>query len=248
MNRPILFIADLHLCPERPQINAAFFALLAHEARAAKALYILGDFFEAWVGDDDLSAPLPAEVAAALKALVAAGTAVYVMVGNRDFLLGGRFAAASDVQLLTDPTQIDLYGIPTLLLHGDSLCLDDVAYQSFRQRVRNPQWQAAFLQKPLAERHAMARALRDKSEQTKADKTPDIMDVTPAAVENALRDRGCRQMIHGHTHRPAEHVLRVGGQTCTRWVLPDWYHRIGWLHCDATGCRLELRSLSPADL
>ncbi len=239
MQAPTLFIADLHLTPERPQINAAFFAFIADPAARAHALYILGDFFEAWVGDDDLAAPLHTEVAAALKRLTERGIPVFLMHGNRDFLLAEVFCHASGATLIADPSVIELNGEGTLLMHGDTLCTDDIAYQAFRAQARDPGWQANFRAKPLAERHALANALRAQSEETKADKTPAIMDVSPGTVSNALRQSGCHRLIHGHTHRPALHHLEIDGHMAERWVLPAWYEGAGWLQCDASGCQLN---------
>lgn len=235
MSAHTVFIADLHLTPERPQINAAFFRFLTEVASQAEALYILGDFFEAWVGDDDLADPLHAEVAAALKRLADRGVAVWLMHGNRDFLLAEAFCHASGARLLPDPSVINLYGIQTLLMHGDSLCTDDAAYQTFRAQVRDPAWQTAFLQRPLEERRALARALREQSEHTKADKTPEIMDVNAAAVAAAMQSSGARRLIHGHTHRPAHHPE----SGFDRWVLPAWYDGPGWLVCSETECVLN---------
>jgi len=233
-----LFIADLHLCNERPQINAAFFAFLDAHATKADALYCLGDLFEAWVGDDDLVDTLHAEVARALHQLVNAGVAVFVMHGNRDFLLAEAFCQASGATLIADPTVITLNGVQTLLMHGDTLCSDDVGYLAFRQQARDPAWQRAFLDKPLTERHTLAQALRARSETTKADKTPEIMDVNAAAVTSALHAHGCTRLIHGHTHRPAHHIPSHGTE---RWVLPAWYDGAGWLQCDANAdCQLHL--------
>lgn len=238
MQGPTLFIADLHLTPERPQINAAFFAFIKGPAAQAQALYILGDFFEAWVGDDDLTAPLHAEVATALKHLSAKGVPVFLMHGNRDFLLAETFCQASGATLIADPSVIKLNDADTLLMHGDTLCTDDLAYQAFRAQARDPNWQTAFLAKPLTERHALANALRAQSEQTKADKTPEIMDVNPGTVIQTLRQSGCHRLIHGHTHRPARHTLEIDGHPAERWVLPAWYEGAGWLQCDNTGCGL----------
>ncbi len=233
-----LFISDLHLTAERPAANERFFHFLKDTAARAEALYILGDFFEAWVGDDALAYPLHSAVAAALKALAERGVRVYVMHGNRDFLLGEDFCRASGAALLPEPHVADLYGQSTLLMHGDALCTDDVDYQHFRRMVRDSAWQAAFLRRPLAEREAMARELRNRSEQIKGDKRPEIMDVNAGAVEAAFRRHGARRLIHGHTHRPARHGVSVDGAACERWVLPDWYETGGYLACDANGCRL----------
>lgn len=236
MQRSALFIADLHLTPERPLINAAFFRFLEHEAAGVSALYILGDFFEAWVGDDALDTPFAAELAQALRHRVNAGTAIYLMHGNRDFLLADAFCQASGVTLIRDPTVIDLAGEKTLLMHGDTLCTDDVAYQAFRRQARDPGWQSVFLAKPLTERQALAHALRAQSEQIKADKTPEIMDANTDAVDQAMRQHGCTRLIHGHTHRPGQHLETLG----ERWVLPAWYNGAGWLSCTHTRCHLHL--------
>lgn len=236
-----LFISDLHLTTDRPQINQQFFAFLAQVAPAAGALYILGDLFEYWVGDDDTEDALNTGVADALAQLSRGGVAVYFMHGNRDFLVGRDFAARSGARLIDDPAVADLHGTRTLLMHGDTLCTDDIEYQKARAHYRNPQVQAKLLQLPLAARHQQARALRAQSEASKADKAMEIMDVSPAAVEQVLRQHGYPRLIHGHTHRPARHVHTVDGHACERWVLNDWYQRGGYLYCDAAGC--EARSL-----
>ena len=233
-----LFISDLHLCSGRPEISRNFFDFLRREAQGAEGLYILGDPFEYWAGDDDLGDPFNRAVIEALAQLVQDGVPIYLMHGNRDFVIGDTFAQASGVTLLPDPTLLSLHGQPTLLMHGDTLCTDDVAYQAFRAQARDPDWQANFLAKPLDERHALANALRAQSEETKADKTPAIMDVSPEAVSHALRQSGCHRLIHGHTHRPALHPLEIDGHMAERWVHPAWYEGAGWLQCDATGCQL----------
>lgn len=233
-----LFISDLHLTAERPAANERFFRFLAETAPAAEALYILGDFFEAWVGDDALSDPFHARVAAALHQLVSRGVRLYVMHGNRDFLLGEDFSRATGADLLIEPCVVNLYDRPTLLLHGDVLCTDDLDYQHFRRLVRDPGWQAGFLARPLPERVALARQLRERSEQVKGDKRPEIMDANPEAVLSAFRQHGVQRMIHGHTHRPAHHRIRVDDRSCERWVLPDWYDTGGYLACSEGGCSL----------
>lgn len=235
-----LFISDLHLTVERPAAYTRFFRFLNETVAHASELYILGDFFEAWVGDDALAHPFHAEVAAALRSLSVLGVRVSVMHGNRDFLLAEDFCRASGAGLLPEPSVADLYGEPTVLMHGDALCTDDVDYQRFRHMVRDPAWQAAFLRHPLAEREAMARELRNRSEQSKGDKRQEIMDVNATAVETVFRQYGVRRLIHGHTHRPARHSVMVDGVACERWVLPDWYETGGYLACDATGCRLVM--------
>jgi len=219
-----LFISDLHLDDARPQITRQFARLLATEARAADALYILGDLFESWIGDDD-DAPLAAHVADNLRALHDAGVPVYFMHGNRDFLLGEDYARRAGMVLLPDPTIVDLNGERILLMHGDTLCSDDVEYQKFRTLVRNPEWQQAFLAKPLAERRAFAAVARGESGRHTAMKAAEIMDVNPLAVLAALRTHGVRKLIHGHTHRPATHRLDLDGATAERIVLGDWYEQ-----------------------
>jgi UDP-2,3-diacylglucosamine hydrolase len=204
-----LFISDLHLTTERPQANQQFFDFLQHTAPAARALYILGDLFEYWVGDDDTEDDLNGAVAAALAKLAGQGVAVYFMHGNRDFLVGQDF--------------------------GDTLCTDDIEYHKQRAYYRNPQTQAQLLQLPLVVRHQKARELRAQSETSKSNKAAEIMDVSPTAVEQALREHGYPRLIHGHTHRPARHEHVVDGHTCERWVLGDWYQRGNYFYCDAAG-------------
>jgi UDP-2,3-diacylglucosamine hydrolase len=231
-----LFISDLHLSASRPPSNRMFFAFLDDIAPHAAALYILGDLFEHWAGDDDLADPLNQSVVSALRRLHERGVAVYFMHGNRDFLIGAAFCQASGVVLLNDPTLLQLHGAATLLMHGDTLCTDDIAYQRFRAQVRDPAWQNAFLARPLAQRKTMIEALRSRSETAKQGKSEALMDVTQAAVESALREYDCARLIHGHTHRPAHHFHRVDANPRERWVLTDWYERGGYLRCDADGC------------
>ncbi len=234
---PALFIADLHLSPERPRAIALFRQFMREVAPTAATLYILGDFFEAWVGDDDLSDGFHADIASCLRTLVQGGVPVSFLPGNRDFLIGDAFARTTGITLLEDPTRIDLFGIPTLLSHGDAFCTDDASYQSFRRQVRDPTWQAAFLARPLTERHAMARELREHSEQAKAGKQPEIMDVNADAVFRSFREHAVTRIIHGHTHRPAKHEYQLAGCLGERWVLADWYESGGYLRCDTEGCR-----------
>jgi UDP-2,3-diacylglucosamine hydrolase len=219
-----LFISDLHLDETRPHIVELFTNFLAQDARRADALYILGDLFESWIGDDDDSA-LALRVAAATRALRDSGVPVYFMHGNRDFLLGADYAARAGMTLLADPTVIEIGGERLLLMHGDTLCTDDVDYQKFRTLVRDPQWQSQFLAKSLVERRAFAAQARGESRKHTAAAKPDIMDVNPAAVEAAMREHGVRRMIHGHTHRPATHRLNLGDQIAERIVLGDWYEQ-----------------------
>ena len=205
-------------------------------APGADALYILGDLFEYWVGDDGLGMPFPATIARSLTG-AAARMPVRFMHGNRDFLVAHAFAESTGIELIQDPTLVDLYGTRTVLMHGDTLCTDDVQYQQTRKQMRNPAWQAAVLTRPIAERVAIAQGMRAQSEATKAGKDMDIMDVSQSAVEQAFRDCACDVMIHGHTHRPARHEYTVDGRKRVRWVLPDWYEAGGYLEATAQGIR-----------
>ncbi len=236
----LLFISDLHLTPERPVPANLFHRFIKEHAPETQALYILGDFFEAWVGDDDLSLPFNVSMTKALKSLSERGVAVFFMPGNRDFLVGPAFAQAAGLTILADPTCIDVLGVPTLLTHGDCFCTDDTAYQDFRRLVRTPAWQQDFLAQPLVQRHALAKSLRERSEHAKSDKKPEIMDVNSDAIAATLAvyTKPIQRIIHGHTHRPARHAYQLNGLTGERWVLPDWYTSGGYLVCDAGGCRL----------
>ncbi|MGH8212057.1 MAG: UDP-2,3-diacylglucosamine diphosphatase [Rhodanobacteraceae bacterium] len=242
MSAQTLFISDLHLDDCRPRIVGLFESFLADEARDADALYILGDLFEAYIGDDD-DAPLPARVAAALKSLGDSGVPVHFIAGNRDFLLGEDYARRARMTLLDDGTTVDLYGTPTLLLHGDTLCTDDPAYLAFRQQVRDPAWQRMFLSQPLPARRAFAAKARDASRAHTSQADMAIMDVNQAAVETALRDAHVTRMIHGHTHRPAVHDFEPDGAPAQRFVLGDWYEQGSVLRVD--GGTIELSGLSP---
>lgn len=220
-----LFISDLHLAATRPLVTRHFTAFLAHDARRAAALYILGDLFDYWVGDDQLDHdPLAREVADALKQL-SLHVPVFLMHGNRDFLIGARFAREAGITLLSDPATVEINGQRVLLLHGDTLCTGDTAYQQFRTQARDPAWQRALLGKSYAERLRFAQEARMRSTAEKSLKAEDIMDVTPAAVTDAFRQHDVRLMIHGHTHRPDTHTHEVDGKRCTRWVLADWHDK-----------------------
>ncbi|MFG6137142.1 UDP-2,3-diacylglucosamine diphosphatase [Halomonas sp. B23F22_10] len=232
-----LLISDLHLHPGAPAITEGFLNWLETRAAGAEALYILGDFFEAWIGDDLLdlgaadptgTAALAERIAEALKQRAEAGTAIYLMHGNRDFLLGERFAEAAGATLLPDPSVVTLGDERVLLMHGDSLCTLDEAYMAFRAKARDPQWQAQILAMPIPERIALAKQLRDQSGEANSNKAEDIMDVTPAEVVQALREHGVTTMIHGHTHRPAAHDVDLDGATARRFVLGDWQPNQGW--------------------
>lgn len=217
-----LFISDLHLEVEKPALSKAFFDFLEHQARETEALYILGDFFEVWVGDDE-NLPLHQEVARALTKLSDSGTSVHLMVGNRDFLMGERYANACGATLLPESLVIDLYGQPALILHGDSLCTDDLEYQKFRQMTRNPAWQQQVLSQPLAQRQQTARQLREISRMRNQGKPEVIMDVNEEAVRNAFQENDVTLMIHGHTHRPAVHSHELADDlSAERIVLGDW--------------------------
>ena len=230
-----LFVSDVHLSAARPDLVALFLGFLEREARAADALYILGDLFDLWLGDDDPD-PLNQQVIAGLSALTSAGVPVSVMHGNRDFMLSERFARETGARLLPDPAVIDLHGTPTLLMHGDTLCTNDLEYQRARARYRQPWVLALFLALPRAVRFVIGRRLRAKSERTKQTLTPEIMDVTASAVGAAFRTHDAPRLIHGHTHRPARHEHVIDGRRCERWVLADWYRTGSYLRCDATGC------------
>jgi UDP-2,3-diacylglucosamine hydrolase len=238
-----LFISDLHLTGERPEANERFFRFLSEEAAGAHALCVLGDLFEYWIGDDELDAPdgdpLARDAVRALRELTDSGVTVQLMHGNRDFLIGGRFAAATGVSILEDPTVLPVAGTPTLLMHGDTLCTDDHEYQAWRRTARSPEWQRGFLAAPLAERRRQILQMREKSREVVAAKPAEIMDVNPGAVRDAFRRHDVRRLIHGHTHRSAYHPIEVNGARCERWVLPDWYgERGGYLTVDEMGARL----------
>lgn len=223
------FISDLHLDAARPHVLtglAAFLQRIAH----CDALYILGDLFESWVGDDDDST-LATDTAHLLHTFSDAGPPIYLMAGNRDFLIGKAFARAAGATLIPDPRQINLYGTPTLLLHGDSLCTGDTAYQSFRARARDPRWQADMLSHSLPERRALAQRLRQISHEAKSNKAQDITEVDQTSVHAVASEHRVQRMIHGHTHRPGRHDTDFG----ERWVLGDW---------DAQGWALEVNAES----
>ena len=233
---PTLFISDLHLARERPALIEAFHALTRGPAAGAAALYALGDLFDAWVGDDQLKEPVAAGVAAAFAALSASGTRVYLQRGNRDFLLGERFAEASGATLLADEVVHDLYGTRTLIMHGDQLCTDDVDYQRFRAFWQDPARRRRALAVPYFARRGVAGLMRAASRRATAAKPPPIMDVNADAVAAALRKHGVARLIHGHTHRPARHEIVVDGRLCERYVLADWYRNASYLTVDASGC------------
>ncbi|MCY1418245.1 UDP-2,3-diacylglucosamine hydrolase [compost metagenome] len=239
----VLFISDLHLEAERPDIVRAFLHFLDTRAAGAEALYILGDFFEVWVGDDGMD-ELQRSIAAALRRLSDSGTRIYLMHGNRDFLIGKGFCRAAGCTLLREGSVVELYGEPVLLLHGDSLCTRDESYQRLRKRLRNPFSLWLLRNLPLATRHKLARKLRDASRLRTREKSAEIIDVTPEVVPQIMAERDVRTLIHGHTHRPAVHKLLVDGQHGQRIVLGDWDQQ-GWaLEVDAQGYHLAPFPLS----
>ena len=217
-----LFISDLHLTPERPRITALFLEFLRTRATRCDALYVLGDLFETWAGDDDPT-PENRDILGALGRLTGTGTPVYLMPGNRDFLMGADLEALTGCRLIPDPTPLDLYGTRVLLLHGDTLCTDDEAYIAWRATVRNDRWIREFLARPIEERQALVRAARAQSRAATGAKAGEIMDVTVGEVERVMRAHGVRTMIHGHTHRPGVHRFTLDGEPATRIVLGDWY-------------------------
>ena len=222
VSKATLFISDLHLHPQRPAALRAFAEFLQNYSHCER-LFILGDLFDVWVGDDDDS-DIAQSVAQLLRSFTEAGPELFLMQGNRDFLLGDTYCHSAGGQLVPDPVVIDLQGIPTLLMHGDSLCTDDADYQAFRKMVRDPTWRAQTLSHSLDERRDLAKDLRSKSKESNSLKAMDIMDVSESAVVEAMQSHGVEQMIHGHTHRPARHQVITG----TRWVLGDW-DEFGWV-------------------
>lgn len=233
-----LFISDLHLSDDRPATTELFVRFARESAARASELYILGDLFEYWAGDDDSDSALAQVVIGELAALGRAGVALYFMHGNRDFLVGEAFAQRCGARILADPHRCDLHGVATLLMHGDLLCTDDARYQAFRAQVRQAQWQSAFLAKPLAERKRIIDDLRDMSEREKGAKSMDIMDVNADTVVQYVRQYKANRIIHGHTHRSAQHELHVDAVPRQRWVLADWYQRGGYLRVNDGGCAL----------
>ena len=233
-----LFISDLHLNGERENITELFINFLDQRASKVDALYILGDLFEVWPGDDMIQPDYQSSISK-MKQLTDNGLPLFIMQGNRDFLMAEKFSEVSGATLIEDPTIIDLYGTSTLLMHGDTLCTDDVDYQKFRVMVRDPRWQADFLSKPAEERLAITTKYREISKTKMAEKTMDIMDVNQHSVEEAMLKENIQQLIHGHTHRPAIHDFTVNEKKMKRIVLGDWYEQGSVLVCDEKGCQLE---------
>ena len=233
----ILFISDLHLDARRPEIIDMFCRCLESHS-SLEAIYILGDFVEYWIGDDDDAHGLDAAFNS-VRAVSKSGIPIYLMHGNRDFLFGEQFAQTYGLSMLADPTVIDLYGIPTLLMHGDTLCTDDAAYQAFRTMVRNPDWQKDFLNKSLNERRTIVQQLRDTSRREMSNKSEEIMDVNQKTVESIMREYKVTRLIHGHTHRPAIHNFELDNKPAMRIVLGDWYTQTSTLTFAENGFKLS---------
>jgi UDP-2,3-diacylglucosamine hydrolase len=235
-----LFVSDVHLHASGPKTAEAFFSFLHRYAIHAERLYLLGDLFEYWAGDDDLQTPFNQRVASELRRVTDAGVTVFWIAGNRDFLVGEKFASYAKLSLLPDPfiTRIGMHDL--VLTHGDALCTDDVSYMAFRAQVRDRVWQDAFLSKPLAERKSIIEGMRSGSREAQRMKAADIMDTNAQAVAELFRSTKAAAMIHGHTHRPAKHMTRTGDRPLTRYVLPDWdcdaaVPRGGWIAIDRSG-------------
>lgn len=234
---PTHFIADLHLASDRGPAARRLIDYLAGPARDAGALYVLGDLFDVWIGDDG-SLPVHRATLACFADLVATGVPVYFMRGNRDFAVGRAFEQTSGMRIIDDPSIIDLHGTPTLLSHGDSLCTDDTAHQAFRAKYTDPRWRARMRRIPLWLRRLLAKRARRRSMAGKTQKSAAIMDVNARAVRENLRYYGVRRMIHGHTHRPADHALDVDGEPAERIVLADWRpDQAEYLSVDSRGAR-----------
>jgi len=233
--QPTLFLSDLHLSPDRPATADAFAAFCDGPAREAAAVYVLGDLFDWWIGDDQLDEPFAARVGAAMRGLTAAGVPVHLAEGNRDFLYGPRFERETGARLIPEQLVVDASGVPTLLMHGDELCTSDVEYQRYRARMRSPETRRRLLALPGFVRRWIARSLRRRSRDQTALKPESILDVSDDAVLEAFRTHGVARMVHGHTHRPATHVVDVDGRRCERLVLADWHDRGHWLEAGADG-------------
>ena len=243
-----LFVSDLHLSPDKPHTVAAFVSFLRHEATRASYVYLLGDLFEYWPGDDDIESTFPQQICLELNRVAKLGTRLFWMGGNRDFLVGPAFAAAAGMRLLSEPHIAEIGEQKILLVHGDAQCTDDTAYMAFRSQVRNPEWQAAFLARPLAERKSIIASMRQGSREAQKEKSTKIMDVNPVQIAELFKTHGVHLLIHGHTHRPDIHHTPEG----TRYVLTDWdcesseadKRRGGWIALDSSG---ELHAIKVSD-
>jgi UDP-2,3-diacylglucosamine hydrolase len=236
--KPDLFISDLHLCSSRPHITSAFLSFLQNTVSQSNALYILGDLFEYWAGDDDIKDAHHQPIINTFRTLAESGVKIFFMHGNRDFLISKTFCDAAKITLLNDPSLIDLHGQRALLSHGDDLCTDDLDYQAFRRQVRDPEWQKEFLSQTLQSRKEQIEAIRLRSEKEKSQKSMLIMDVNQLTINQLIKThRYPKLLIHGHTHRPYQHHIQLDGHTVTRWVLGDWYEQGSYLKCDQFGCK-----------
>ncbi len=235
------FIADLHLSAERPDITECLETFLAEEAIRADALYVLGDLFEAWIGDDDIN-DFTSRVVLAFRTLADTGVPIYFIHGNRDFLIRNQFAKRAGMTLLPEEKVIDLYGEPTLIMHGDQLCTRDIAYQKFRKKARGWWWPRLILMLPLSTRRKIAAKGRKQSQENQQHLSQDIMDVTPEEVIKSLKENGVKRLIHGHTHRPATHSLKLDNNDAERIVLGDWYTQGSVLTVTKDTLTLEQRS------
>lgn len=235
---PTLFISDLHLCKDRPRINTLFLNFLANDTNGIRALYILGDLFEAWIGDDAVSAS-DQIILAALKNVTQSGTPIYVMHGNRDFLLAESFCEQTGCELISDPGTIDLYGTPTLIMHGDTLCTDDTSYQQFRSMVRSEVWQTQFLAMTPEQRQQIATKYRSESKIQTQQKEAEIVDANQQTIETIMQQHNILHLIHGHTHRPGTHQFKLNNNSAQRVVLGDWYKHGSVLIVDKTGYDLK---------
>lgn len=233
-----LFVSDLHIHEAQSEIGQQFARFLADEASGAAGLYILGDLFESWIGDDDPN-PHYAQTKAQLRKLTDAGVPVYFMHGNRDFLVGERFVKETGVRLLDDPVVHDIHGTPVLLSHGDAYCTDDHEYQQIRRMTRDPQWQATMLARSVSERLAVAASARKQSKDKTGSLDEAIMDVNAEAIKGVMREHNVSTMLHGHTHRPAVHQFELDDQLATRIVLGDWYEQGSVVRWDANGFSLD---------
>ena len=232
------FISDLHLQEDKPYVTDAFLTFLDTTAKEAERLYILGDLFEVWIGDD-LKSELSNEIKERFVLLKNRSTSIFAMHGNRDFLIGEKFCEETGVTLLDDPSKLELFGKDTLLMHGDLLCTKDVAYQEFRKTSRSPQWRKEFLDKPIEEREKITQELRTKSKKATSQKEDEIMDVSPDAVEEIMTTHDVRLLIHGHTHRPHVHSLKINEAPAQRIVLGDWDKSAWYIWMDDESCELK---------
>ncbi len=240
MKQDILFISDLHISLEKAEITRCFLSFLKNQAGKAKAVYILGDLFDAWVGDDD-NTPPNKKIKVQLKQLTNSGTKVFLQLGNRDFLIGQKFCRETGVTLLNEYTIIDLNGVKTLLTHGDLLCTDDIPYQVFRKKSHTEEWKQNVLSKPLFIRLIAARWYRFRSHFHKRNKSPEIMDVNQQTVIKVMQENSCLRLIHGHTHRPAVHEFEIDGTTVQRFVLAEWKKDSAEILCwNSQGYQIEI--------